>query len=179
MLLNILKHYTLFCTLVCSSPCPLPLAGRGKASACGRLAAKWRAAIRPISLLTFIPTKIAWLKSSRRFPTDMRIPPLWIKITLESNPPKSRILARRLGISVYFDVAASSFRARRSVMLARSAAYIYIYVFMHVCIHIYIYIYIYTYYTPTHTHIYIYIYTHTYVHRCYSNISLLVFWYMF
>ena len=29
---------------------------------------------------------------------DMRIPPLKIKILLESNPPKSRILVRRLAV---------------------------------------------------------------------------------
>ena len=45
-----------------------------------------------------IPTKIAWLKLCRQFPMDMRIPPFKIKILLESNPPKSRILVpvRRL-----------------------------------------------------------------------------------
>ena len=43
-----------------------------------------------------LPTKIAWLKLSGKFPLDMRIPPLKIKIMLESNPPKSRILVRRL-----------------------------------------------------------------------------------
>ena len=43
-------------------------------------------------------TKIAWLKLSRRFPMDMRIPPLRIKILLESNPLKSRILVRRLAV---------------------------------------------------------------------------------
>ena len=38
-----------------------------------------------------IPTKIRRLKKSRKLPMDMRIPPLKIKILLESNPLKSRI----------------------------------------------------------------------------------------
>ena len=42
------------------------------------------------------PTKIAWLKLSGKFPMDMRIPPLRVKIMLESNPLKSRILVGRL-----------------------------------------------------------------------------------
>ena len=45
-----------------------------------------------------IPTKIPWLNISREFPMNIRIPPLWIKILLESNPPKSRILVRRLAV---------------------------------------------------------------------------------
>ena len=32
-----------------------------------------------------VPTNIAWLRLSGEFPMDMRIPLLWIKITLESN----------------------------------------------------------------------------------------------
>ena len=44
-----------------------------------------------------IPAKIAGLKLSGKFPMDTRIPPLRIKITLESNPLKSRILVGRLG----------------------------------------------------------------------------------
>ena len=48
--------------------------------------------VRPISLLILIiPTEIPWLKTSREFPMDMRIPPLRIKSLLESNPPKSII----------------------------------------------------------------------------------------
>ena len=45
-----------------------------------------------------IPTNIAWLKLSGKCPMDMRIPPLWIKIMLESNPLKSTILVGRLGV---------------------------------------------------------------------------------
>ena len=44
------------------------------------------------------PTKIAWLKISGKFPMHMRIPPLHIKITFESNPLKSRISVRRLAV---------------------------------------------------------------------------------
>ena len=47
-----------------------------------------------------MPTKIAWLKYSGKFPMDIRIPPLKIKILLESNPLKSRILVRRLAVPV-------------------------------------------------------------------------------
>ena len=43
-----------------------------------------------------IPTKICWLKSSRKFPMDMIIPPLKLNIMLESNHLKSRILVWRL-----------------------------------------------------------------------------------
>ena len=45
-----------------------------------------------------ILAKIAWLKLSGKFPMDMRIPPLKIKILLESNLLKSRILVRRLAV---------------------------------------------------------------------------------
>ena len=38
------------------------------------------------------------LKLSRKFPLDMTIPPLKIKILLESNPLKSRIFVRRLAV---------------------------------------------------------------------------------
>ena len=46
-----------------------------------------------------IPTKIARLKLSGRFPIDMKFPPLTIKILLESDPLKSRILVRRLAVT--------------------------------------------------------------------------------
>ena len=55
--------------------------------------------VRPVSLLRIFPTKIRWLKLSGRFPVGMRIPPLEIKILLESNPLKSRILVWRLAVS--------------------------------------------------------------------------------
>ena len=45
-----------------------------------------------------IPTKIARLKISGKFPVDMIIPPLTIKILLESNPRQSTILVRRLAV---------------------------------------------------------------------------------
>ena len=45
-----------------------------------------------------IPAKIPWLKISGKSPMDMRIPPLKIKIMLDSNPLKSRILVRRLAV---------------------------------------------------------------------------------
>ena len=45
-----------------------------------------------------IPTKLCGLKLSGEFPMDIRIPPLKIKILLESNLPKSRILVGRLAV---------------------------------------------------------------------------------
>ena len=44
-------------------------------------------------------TEIAWVKLSRKFPIDMMIPPLNIKIMLGSNPLKSIISVRRLAVT--------------------------------------------------------------------------------
>ena len=46
-----------------------------------------------------IPTKIARLELSGRFPRGMRIPPLNIKMMLDSSPRKSIMLVRRLAVS--------------------------------------------------------------------------------
>ena len=46
-----------------------------------------------------VPTNIARLKLSGKSPMDVRIPPLQIKIMLESDPPKSTMLVGRLGVS--------------------------------------------------------------------------------
>ena len=59
-----------------------------------------------------IPTKIRRLELSGRFPVDMRVPPLEIKIQLESNPLKSRILVRRLAVC--------DIHAARGAQIARS-----------------------------------------------------------
>ena len=45
-----------------------------------------------------IPTKIRWRKTSAKCRMDIRIPPLKFKTLLESNPPTSIILVRRLAI---------------------------------------------------------------------------------
>ena len=45
-----------------------------------------------------IPTKIRWRRISWKFPLVMRTPPLEVKIMLESNSLKSRILVRRLAV---------------------------------------------------------------------------------
>ena len=58
----------------------------------------------------------------------MRIPPLNIKILLESNPLRSRILVRRLAATV-----------SKSLL---GCVYIYIYIYIYIHIYIYIYIYI-------------------------------------
>ena len=55
-----------------------------------------------------IPAKIRRLKLSGRFPMDMRIPPLKIKILLESEPLKSRILVERLAVQTACPLLASS-----------------------------------------------------------------------
>ena len=52
----------------------------------------------PNLLTKIIPAKIRWLKTSGKFPMDMRTSPLQIKILFESNPLKSRILVRRLAV---------------------------------------------------------------------------------
>ena len=46
-----------------------------------------------------IPAKTPWLKLVGKFPMDMGIPPHNIKILLESNPLKSRILVRGLAVA--------------------------------------------------------------------------------
>ena len=45
-----------------------------------------------------IPTNIAWLKLSGKFPMSLGIPPLKFKIMLESNPLKSSMLVGGLGV---------------------------------------------------------------------------------
>ena len=58
-----------------------------------------RILIRYANLPTkIIPTKICWLNISGKFPMCLGIPPLQIKIMLESNPLKSRILVWRLAV---------------------------------------------------------------------------------
>ena len=56
-------------------------------------------AVRTPNLPTnIVPTNIARVKLSGRLPMDMRIPPLQIKIMLESNPLKSKLLIGGLGV---------------------------------------------------------------------------------
>ena len=52
-----------------------------------------------------IPTKIAWLKLSGKYPMGMVIPPLNVRIMIESNPLKSRILVWRLAVVILHCVA--------------------------------------------------------------------------
>ena len=105
--------------------------------------------LRPISLLTLHPTNIAWLKFSGKFLTGLGIPSLGIKITLEPNPRKSRILVRRL---TAFNLCshASCDRVEGwqtcypycicTVPHCTSVLYMYctIYIYVYVCIYIYI-----------------------------------------
>ena len=53
---------------------------------------------RTPNLPKIIPARMRWLEPSGRFPTGLRMSPLGIKILLESNPLKSRILVRRLAV---------------------------------------------------------------------------------
>ena len=78
-----------------------------------------------------LPTKIARLKLSGKFPMDLRVIPLKIKIVLESNPLKSRILVRRLAVP--------SFPLHPALS---NDVHIYIYIYIYIHIHTYIYIYI-------------------------------------
>ena len=66
-----------------------------------------------------IPTKIAWLKISGKFRMDLRIPPFKIKIQLESNSRKSRILVRRLAVPVTTASAPAGRRRSRDQLIVR------------------------------------------------------------
>ena len=72
---------------------------------------------------------------------DIRIPPLEIKMMLESSPLKSRILVRRLAVS--------------------SGGGVHICMYAYTCMNVYIHIYIYI-YTYIHTPIYVYMYSHSF-----------------
>ena len=54
----------------------------------------------PTLPMYIIPTKIAWLKPSRKSPIDLKISPLKIKIMIGSNPLKSTMLVRGLAVIV-------------------------------------------------------------------------------
>ena len=113
------------------------------------------------------PTKIAWLKLSGEFPMGLGIPPLMIKIMLESNPLKSMMLGRLGG-------TACGRGQDRLEPLCRSGAasaaliYIYIYSFIYVCIYIYIYMIIIciSISLSLSLSLYTYIYIYTYVYVC-------------
>ena len=66
-----------------------------------------------------IPTKICWLKMSVKFPADMRIPPLKLKILFQSKPLKSRILVRRLAVQPILIPMSIMERERESETKAR------------------------------------------------------------
>ena len=82
------------------------------------------------------PTNIAWLKISGKSPMDTRIPPLVIKIMLESNPLKPTMSLRTSAyLRVLFQHAAP--------LLHHAHMYTYIYIYIYIYTYIYIYIYIY------------------------------------
>ena len=79
-----------------SSPAPRPLPSRAsptREASAGPLT--------PNPLTNIVPTNISRLKLSGNFPMNLGIPPLQIKIVLESNPLKSTMLVGRLGVLVY------------------------------------------------------------------------------
>ena len=126
----------------------------------------------------FIPTKICWLRISRKFPVDLGIPPLSNKILLESNSTRfsrfseiqnSTRLATRFhqilrNPESYYCTEIGRTAPRESARwthAAREQAKVYVYVCMYIYLSIYIYIYIYIYMYRCmciYTYIYIYIY---------------------
>ena len=62
-------------------------------------ASVYRHACTPNLPIKNFPAEICRLKTSGKFPVDMRIPSLKIKILLGSTPLKSRILVRRLAVA--------------------------------------------------------------------------------
>ena len=100
----------------------------------------------PNLLTNIIPTKVAWLKLSGKFPMGLGIPPLRIEIMFESNPLKSIMLVWRFAIWL---------RAIRACPCALLGSFrrlpwgrlepdweidvcIYIYIYICVCVYIYI-----------------------------------------
>ena len=77
-------------------------------------------AFTPTLPTKIIPTKLAWPKLSRKLPTDMRTPPLKLKIMPESNHPKSRILVRRPAVASRVRGPRET-RATLALVLRRSA----------------------------------------------------------
>ena len=76
-----------------SSSWYLGSAGRGTDTS-----GQWPISLRPISLLSSSLLRLLDSSFSRQFPMGLGIPPLKIKILLESNPLKSIILARRWAV---------------------------------------------------------------------------------
>ena len=125
---------------------------------------------RPISLLRISLLRLPDSSFSGKFTMYMRLPPLNIKILLESSPPKSRILVGRLVVVSGGPLSASAVRARAHD--PRHTA----------CPHIYEYIYIYIYIERERererdVHIYIYIYVHMYLYVYTMYVSIHVYAY--
>ena len=138
-----------------------------------------------------VPINIAWLKLSGKSPMDVRIPPLWIQIMLESNPPKPTMIGG-LGVPVLLAFEQPTLQHNHNtsticqlhmylfrsfqVTLLYSMCNVYIYMYsmcVSLSLYMYIYIYMYTYICIhiMHTYIYIYIYIHTYIHT-YRHVCL-------
>ena len=105
-----------------------------------------------------LQTKIRRLRISGKFPMELSIPPLEMKMLLESSPLKCKLWLggpRRL-----LWVPPPRPAPRRNLQYCTISLYIYIYIYIytHTYIHIYMYVYIYI-YIHIHIHIYIYIYT--------------------
>ena len=83
-----------------------------------------------------IPAKIRGRRASGKSPVDVRIPPLELKILIESKPPESGILVRRIGRR----------RPRGGKTAADYYQYISLTILIHNIINVIIYIYIILYY---------------------------------
>ena len=130
---------------------------RGREREMLSLVCSYHGEYRPISLLRISLLRLPDSSFSGKFTMYMRLPPLNIKILLESSPPKSRILVGRLVVVSGGPLSASAVRARahdpRHTACPHTYEYIYIYIErerereseMYIHIYIYIYIYICTY----------------------------------
>ena len=115
---------------------------------------------------------------------DMRPQPVGIKSTLESNPPKCRILAQYGDWPYRCDCDLLHYPPTPDSPTAiawRIYIYIYIYIHTYICIFVYRCMYLYTYiyiyihtYIHTYMYVYIYIYTHTYATAAWHSASSFV-----
>ena len=151
-----------------------------------------------------VPTNIAWLKLSGKSPIGLGIPPLRIKIMLESNPLKSTMSVGGLGadisccclLFVVYCVIIYLFISTNIYSLSFIAHLFVHYHWAYVIglgevssvrqegrvrqqdlatLYVYVYIYIYIY---IHIYIYIYTYIHTYIHT-YRHTHMHVYIYIY
>ena len=95
-----------------------------------------------------VPTNIAWLKYSGKFPVGLGIPPLKINIMLESSPLNSTMLVGRLGVFmciILCNMFVSYFRIHDLCLFRVTLCYYYCLIVMriiialwNVCIYVYV-----------------------------------------